>query len=109
MGIRIGIHTGPVVAGLLGGSERLKYTTVGDTVNIAARLESYDKTIAGDGLCRILVGDGTSQYLNSHYETEEVGTLVLKGKGKTVKAYRVVSGRDATSDPVVEEAIQWIS
>ena len=52
------IHTGLVVAGSVGTSERLKYTTVGDAVNTAARLESMDRDVVqetpGRRICRIL-------------------------------------------------------
>ena len=44
--MRIGIFTGPVVAGSLGSAQRLQYTTVGDTVKIASKLESFDKDLA---------------------------------------------------------------
>lgn len=91
MGIRVGIHTGPVVAGLLGSSERLKYTTLGDTVNIAARLESYDKTVCKDALCRILVGETTLRYLDERYTAEKIGDVSLKGKDDIITVHRVLS------------------
>jgi adenylate cyclase len=90
MGVRVGIFTGPVVAGLLGSSERLKYTTLGDTVNIAARLESYDKEVCKDALCRILIGDATMRCLDARYATERIGEVSLKGKDEKITVYRVL-------------------
>ncbi len=92
--MRIGIYTGPVVAGSLGSADRMKYTTMGDTVNIAARLESFDKTLHLPHLeaspCRILIGDTTWQYLDDGYETQQVGELSLKGKTTKITAYCVL-------------------
>ena len=90
VGIRIGIYTGSAVAGAIGSTNRLKYTTVGDTVNIAARLESYDKELAKEKLCRILISDTTLQYLNGQFEVEKIGDVNLKGKRKEVAIYHVL-------------------
>ena len=93
LGIRIGVNTGPVVAGALGSSQRLKYTTVGDTVNTAARLESYDKDFARESLCRILVGESTLRYLGNQFKTRLVGEVVLKGKDQKITIYQIFGGK----------------
>ena len=90
VGTRIGIYTGSAAAGALGGANRLKYTTVGDTVNIAARLESYDKDFAKEKLGRILISDTTLQYLDGQFEVEKIGEVNLAGKKKEVTIYHVL-------------------
>jgi adenylate cyclase len=92
--MRVGLFTGPVVAGSLGSSDRQKYTTLGDTVNTAARLEQYDKGLALPHLeaspCRILVGDSTLELLGDRYETVRVGEIALGGKQKKVVVHSVI-------------------
>jgi len=93
--MRVGICTGPMVAGFLGNSQRMKYTTIGDTVNTAARLESYGKELphmtAEEGDCRILVSATTAARLGEGYRLEAVGDLELKGKAEPVSVFKVLA------------------
>jgi class 3 adenylate cyclase len=84
-----------MVAGFLGNSQRMKYTTIGDTVNTAARLESYGKELpkmtAAEGDCRILVSATTAARLGADYRLETVGDLELKGKAAPVSVFKVLN------------------
>ncbi len=100
--MRVGIFTGPVVAGSLGGKNRLEYGVIGDTVNIASRLESYDKDRHTD-LCRVLIGKETLVYLMDDIAVESWGPLALKGKQNTIEVYRVLGWKSgAIFDPPKE-------
>ncbi|MGH8760677.1 MAG: adenylate/guanylate cyclase domain-containing protein, partial [Burkholderiales bacterium] len=92
--MRIGINTGPVVAGSLGSTDRMKYTTLGDTVNTAARLESFSKELdlshLADSPCRVLISESTLRCLGDQFRTERVGELALKGKAQTIATYCVL-------------------
>src|SRR5207237_3868550 len=107
--LRVGVFTGPAVAGSLGSAQRLKYTTIGDTVNIAARLESYDKeqeATFGHSSCRILIGESTLGYLNGRYQVVPVGLLSLKGKEEKISVYRLAKPPEAVAgEPRQEETI----
>ncbi len=89
--IRVGICTGSMVAGSLGGSQRLEYAVVGDIVNTASRLESFDKEahFAPNSICRVLIGETTLRYLGGRFKVAEVGRDKLKGKSQKVSIYRV--------------------
>lgn len=87
--IRVGIFTGPVMVGSLGGKRRLEYAVIGDSANIASRLESCEKDRQSDD-CRILMTRETLQYLPAEYEVEAWGQLSLKGRVEPVEVYRVL-------------------
>jgi adenylate cyclase len=91
--LRIGIATGPAVLGLVGSAQKLKYTTVGDTVNTAARLEGWNKEGFADEpedrMVRVLVSESTRSRLGPQHVCEDIGEMRLKGKSETVRVYRV--------------------
>ncbi len=99
--MRVGIFTGPMllrtqrsayVAGSLGGKDRLEYGVIGDSVNIASRLESCQKD-RQPGICRVLIARETLVLCQDKFEVEPWGPLALKGKEQTVEVYRVVGYR----------------
>jgi CHASE2 domain-containing sensor protein len=85
----IGINSGIVIAGSLGSDERLEYSVLGDAVNIAARLESFNKEVDG-GPHHILISEETHQRLENNFQTEFVGKYALKGKKQETGIYRVL-------------------
>ncbi|MEW6496580.1 MAG: adenylate/guanylate cyclase domain-containing protein [Cyanobacteriota bacterium] len=91
--MRVGIYTGPIMVGSLGGKERLEYGVIGDSVNIAARLESCQKDCQPCD-CRILIAHETLVHLQHEFQVEAWGALQLKGKQHKVEVYRVI-GRKA--------------
>jgi adenylate cyclase len=84
--IGIGIASGRVVAGYTGTQRRATYTCVGDTVNVAARLESYTKVVKWP----ILINEDTRRGLGDRIPVEPQGELLLKGKTEPVNVYAVL-------------------
>jgi class 3 adenylate cyclase/tetratricopeptide (TPR) repeat protein len=82
--VRIGIHTGPVVFGPITDNLPMEYTVIGDTANVAARLEQ----VAEPGA--ILVSEATRLLAQDYARVEPVGPLILKGKAEPISAYRLL-------------------
>jgi len=101
--MRVGIFTGPLVAGCLGGSQRMEYTVIGDTVNTASRLESFGKEGVEHNFstnpCRILIGEATLKYLGGRFVTKRMGEVSLKGKEEKIDVY-LVTGHTQRSEHV---------
>ncbi len=89
LNVRIGIHTGPVIAGVIG-SKKFSYDLWGDTVNTASRMESHGQ--AG----KIQVSQETYHCLGDAYLFEERGKVQIKGKGELITYFLI--GRKQTPE-----------
>jgi class 3 adenylate cyclase len=83
--VRVGINTGPVVVGIVGTQTASEYTAMGDTVNVAARMQASARPGS------VLVTAATYHFVSQLVEAVDVGQLELKGKSETVHAYEISS------------------
>jgi len=84
--IGVGIASGKVIAGYTGTLHRATYTCVGDTVNVAARLEAHTKVVGRP----ILIDEETRRGLDDSIGVEPQGEVLMKGKTEPIAVYSVV-------------------
>jgi adenylate cyclase len=82
---RVGINTGPAIVGNVGTAEQRSFTAIGDTTNLASRLQTF----ADPG--QVVVGERTYEVIRDGAEVQSLGAIELKGKSEPVTAYVLIS------------------
>jgi adenylate cyclase len=98
--MRIGLSSGPAVVGNMGSKNRFDYTMMGDTVNIAARLEGVNKVYG----TYLMISDSTYEYVKELMVTRELDAVNVVGKERPVKIYQLIG----VQGEVAMEMIQMI-
>ncbi len=96
--VRIGVHTGPVVVGAVGSDLKTDYSAIGDTTNLAARLQS----LAEPGT--VLVSQTTERLVRGFFETRDRGLLEVKGKSQPIAAFEVTRASGISTPMAIAEA-----
>jgi adenylate cyclase len=88
--IRIGLCTGELIVGNIGSNTSKSFTAIGDTVNIAARLESANKQYG----TRILMSEETYLMVKEEFETREIDNIIVMGKSQPVRIYELLAAKN---------------
>ncbi|MDA0329723.1 MAG: adenylate/guanylate cyclase domain-containing protein [Gemmatimonadetes bacterium] len=100
--VRIGVHSGEVVVGNVGGEDRFDYSAIGDSVNLAARLEPANKTY--DTLN--MVSEVTLTAGQGSYRVRELDLIAVKGKEAPVKVFELLELAGVELEPSKEAALK---
>jgi adenylate cyclase len=92
-GMGLGINTGSVVVGNMGSDQRFDYTCLGDTVNLAARLEGQSKPYG----VKLVLGPKTASQVCDEFNVIELDLLAVKGKTEPVSIYTIVKQKDSSA------------
>jgi adenylate cyclase len=93
--VGIGLNTGPCVVGNIGSDFRFNYSVLGDTVNVASRLEARTK----DYRIPIVIGEGTAQKAKEKFATMEIDRIQVKGKTQPETVFTVLGRAELGRDP----------
>jgi adenylate cyclase len=92
--IGIGINSGPVVFGSMGAKDRMDFTSIGDTVNLAARLEGTNKEYG----TKTLIAESVYDKVKDAYLCREVDLVAVKGKSKPVRIFELLQETKSASE-----------
>jgi adenylate cyclase len=93
--IGIGLNTGPCIVGNMGSDFRFNYSVLGDTVNVASRLESRTK----DYRLPMVIGSRTAEKAKEKFATMEIDLIQVKGKKKPEAVFTLLGRAEVAQDP----------
>jgi adenylate cyclase len=100
LNIRIGINTGPMVVGNMGAKGKFAYTVIGDSVNLASRLEGANKEYRTS----IMASERTYELVQESIRGRKLDRIAVKGRSVPVTIYEIIQARNASLAPVLDRA-----
>lgn len=100
--IRIGINSGEVIVGNMGGVKRFDYTVMGDNVNLASRLEGANKQYNS----KIMIGESTYESIKVKFFAREIDLIKVKGKVKPTKVFELIGLKEKLNNASVEKLLE---
>ena len=101
--VRMGLNTGRMVVGNMGSAQRMDYTIMGDSVNLASRLEGANKAYGSD----IMISSMTYDHVRDVVDVRELDTLRVVGKNEPIKVYQLLERKGLTSGPLADMVAQF--